>query len=114
MCVFMYLHVCLHYSYKESSKCVLPPAVSCGHVPNAPENGQRRGSGTTFGSTVTYSCDPGYTLQGSTIIYCMANRQWNGSAPSCNGKLLCIYTIGCVLSYLSTSIGRYAKTQVSM
>ena len=84
---YIYCDLCiLGHCY---SKCVLPPAVSCGPAPIAPANGQKRGFGTTFGSTVTYRCDPGYTLQGSDTITCMANKQWSERAPTCNGKLLC-------------------------
>ena len=63
--------------------------ITCGFPPAAPANGQRSGSGITFGSMVTYSCDAGYTLQGTGSINCMANRKWSGSAPHCNGEQLC-------------------------
>ena len=79
--------VYLHYSYKQSCNYVLPAAVSCGPAPKAPANGQRRGSGTTFGSTVTYSCNPGYILQGDNRRTCMADRQWSGVTTHCSRKL---------------------------
>ena len=40
------------------------------------------------GTTVEFSCDPGYTLeQGSTIIECVdpSNPQWNETEPACRG-----------------------------
>ena len=70
-------------------------AVNCGDAPAPPANGQRSGSGTTFGSIVTYTCNHGYSLStlgpNKITLTCMANGSWNGSAPQCNGKLLCNY-----------------------
>ena len=83
---FMYLQ----YSYKQCCNCVLPAAVSCGPAPEASANGQRSGSGTTFGSTVNYTCFLGYTLQGNNTRTCMANKLWSGRTPTCNRKLLTI------------------------
>lgn len=40
------------------------------------------------GTTVEFSCDPGYTLeQGSTIIECVdpSDPQWNETEPACRG-----------------------------
>ena len=67
--------------------CFSTEAVECRPPPAAPQNGQRNVSDTTFGSTVTYSCNTGYTLQGPRTRVCMANKQWNGSALACNRKL---------------------------
>ena len=72
-----------------SCTCTLPAAIICGPAPDAPANGQRSGSGRAFRSTVTYTCNRGYTLLGSSSVTCMANRQWSGRAPICNCKLLC-------------------------
>ena len=83
---FMYLH----YSYKQSCNCALLAAVSCGPAPEALANGQRSVSGTTFGSTVKYTCILGYTLQGNNTRTCMANKLWSGRTPTCNRKLLTI------------------------
>ncbi len=40
------------------------------------------------GSTITYKCDPGYTLHGSGLLKCMTGerRAWDNSLPSCIGK----------------------------
>ena len=59
--------------------------VDCGDPGNA-KNGQRTLSSTTNNSVVTYTCDVGYTLQGSNSRTCQSNGQWNGSVPQCNGK----------------------------
>ena len=81
--------VCLLYSYKQSYNCVLPAAVSCGPAPDAPANGQQSGSGTTYGSTVTYTCNQGYTLQGDSKRTCLANGQWSGVTTNCSRKHIC-------------------------
>ena len=62
-------------------------AVDCGSLTN-PANGQvDTSSGTTFGSTATYTCAIGYTLSGSQSRTCGADGNWTSSEPSCNGKL---------------------------
>ena len=85
------LHVLALY-LQGKQNYVLPPAVSCGPAPNAPANGQRNVSGGIFGSTVTYSCNRGYTLQGDSRRTCMANGQWSGRTPTCSGTLV-LYAI---------------------
>ena len=76
--------------YKQCCICVLPVAISCDPAPDAPANGERIVSGRTFESTVTYTCEPGYTLHGDNTRTCMANKRWSGSAPICNRKLFAI------------------------
>ena len=88
MRILFTLFECLLYCYKQSYNCVLCAAVSCGPATNAPANGQRSVSGTTYGSTVTYACNRGYTLQGNSRHTCLANGQWSGRAPTCNCKML--------------------------
>ena len=39
---------------------------------------------------MTYTCDAGYTLQGSNSRSCQSNGQWSGSVPQCTCKLLLI------------------------
>ena len=62
--------------------------LDCGTPPDAPVNGnQPMYSSTTFKSTVTYTCKPGYMRKGNRTITCLANGQWNASAPVCNREL---------------------------
>ena len=93
-CIPFSLHriarACITYSYKEICNYVFSVVVSCGPAPDAPANGQRSVSSTTFQSTVTYTCKQGYTLQGDKNRTCMANGHWSGRAPTCNRKLLAI------------------------
>ena len=62
-------------------------AVDC-RDPGTPTNGQRSLSSTTYNSVVTYTCDVGYTLQGSNSRTCQSNGQWSGSLPQCNRMLI--------------------------
>ena len=62
--------------------------VDCGTPPAAHVNGnQPRYSSTTFGSTVTYTCQPGFKREGNRTITCLANGQWSANAPVCNREL---------------------------
>ena len=61
-------------------------AVDCDN-PGIPENGQAQYSTTTYNSVVTYTCDVGYTLEGSNSRTCQSDGQWNGSVPQCQHKL---------------------------
>ena len=67
-------------------------AVNCG-TPSFLTNGQRHYSGTTFGYTVTYTCNTGYRMtSGSSSRTCQSNGQWSGSHPTCTRKsTLCHY-----------------------
>ena len=63
-------------------------AVGCGTPPAAHVNGNPpSGNSTTIGSTVTYTCHPGYIRVGDRAITCLANGQWSASAPVCNREL---------------------------
>ena len=102
------MHMDCGYDDKAVYICLEPSfhaAVSCGDAPPAPANGSRIGSGNTFGSTVTYTCNHGYSpsAQGPNKITltCMANGRWSGSTPQCYGKRVVtgnIHTLSSVLA----------------
>lgn len=54
--------------------------------PGIPVNGHRHGSNFGIRSTVTFSCDPGYTLSDDDPLICEKNHQWNHALPSCDGR----------------------------
>ena len=61
--------------------------VDCGNLQDIP-NGQVRLSTTTFGSTATYTCDPGYSVVGTSTRTCLASGFWSGREPTCTRKNL--------------------------
>lgn len=54
--------------------------------PGIPVNGHRHGSHFGIRSTVTFSCNPGYTLSDDEPLVCERDRQWNHALPSCDGR----------------------------
>ncbi|XP_068952727.1 sushi domain-containing protein 2 [Petaurus breviceps papuanus] len=60
----------------------LQPVVSCGWLA-APEHGKRNGTRYLMGSTVQFSCEPGYKLRGSAELSCQPDGRWSGSQPQC-------------------------------
>ena len=78
----------MDYIAKHADIVFLSPVVDCG-PPTDPTNGQvDTSSGTTFGSTATYTCDTGYTLSGSQSRTCIASGKWTLPQSQCIGKLL--------------------------
>ncbi|CAB1350492.1 unnamed protein product [Coregonus sp. 'balchen'] len=69
-------------------RCVGFDLVKC-EDPGVPQFGYKReDKGHFAGSTVGYSCDPGYTLKGPQILTCLRGerRAWDSPLPLCVGK----------------------------
>ena len=61
-------------------------ALPCG-TPSSLSNGQRHYSSTTVGSTVTYTCDPGYMMTaGNVSRTCLFGGRWSGNHPTCSSE----------------------------
>ena len=60
-------------------------ARNCGH-PGTPVHGNINSYVFTYGSTVEYTCDKGYTLVGSKQRVCQANQTWSGTSPQCTSR----------------------------
>ena len=58
--------------------------IDCG-APSGITSGSVGSSGTTFGSTATYTCDAGYSMTGTATIQCQASSSWE-TAPTCTIK----------------------------
>ena len=57
--------------------------VTC-NKPPIPNNGQRTGNSFTYSSQLSYSCDVGYILIGSTDIVCLSTEEWSDAVPTCS------------------------------
>ena len=61
-------------------------AKNCGPLA-VPLNGSLTGNKTTFPNEVSFSCDEGFILNGSTIRSCQADGAWSGVQTTCQGKI---------------------------
>ena len=79
------------YSLGESisHNILLSPSNSvagCDYL-EGPENGNVVLTGTTVGSTATYSCYPGFILLGKfNVRTCLNSGEWSGQAPTCRRR----------------------------
>ena len=60
-------------------------AVNCGGL-SSPMNGSISGNLTVYPNIVTFSCDPGFILRGSSVRKCQSNGTWDGYGTVCQGK----------------------------
>ncbi|XP_065554657.1 complement receptor type 2-like isoform X1 [Lathamus discolor] len=57
--------------------CPMPP-----EIPHGNHNSQGK-SLFTMGTSVTYTCDPGYHLVGNAFVFCKASGNWSQPGPRC-------------------------------
>lgn len=65
------------------------PVVMCLHPPNI-THGKLKGNISdpfSYGVSVSYGCDPGYSLVGNAFIKCTASGTWSQPLPQCKGVL---------------------------
>ncbi|XP_063690765.1 fibrillin-3-like isoform X2 [Bolinopsis microptera] len=62
--------------------CYYTKISYCGD-PGIPEHGQVGGEKFNEGSTLNFSCDEGYKLEGYDRITCLSRELWNAELPSC-------------------------------
>uniref|UniRef100_A0A4W6E947 Sushi domain containing 2 n=1 Tax=Lates calcarifer TaxID=8187 RepID=A0A4W6E947_LATCA len=60
----------------------LQPVVSCGWLPT-PRNGKKNGTHYLEGDTLSFSCNEGYILYGSTQRTCLDDGTWTREQPHC-------------------------------
>jgi len=85
------LELQLNYSHLTQLHSLLPrttlsAGVTCS-VLEPPESGRVSLTGTRVGDSATYSCLPGFELQGVERRTCQSNGEWAYEAPSCVGEL---------------------------
>ena len=73
--------------------------VSCGE-PSIPNGSVDTSAGTSFGDVARYSCDTGYTLSGLAERTCLADGQWSGSVPTCEGEIV-VAAINCTSVHMT-------------
>eukprot|EP00118_Oscarella_pearsei_P017399 m.171984 g.171984 ORF g.171984 m.171984 type:complete len:227 (+) comp39076_c0_seq2:1-681(+) len=84
----------LNLEESETRKCLKNRTwsgsnTSCAISPNfcpsvvIPTNGSSNSTERSIGTTVGFSCDPGYEVQGSSIRECLEGSLWSGSDTSC-------------------------------
>ncbi|CAB4041226.1 Hypothetical predicted protein, partial [Paramuricea clavata] len=67
---------CGYSCVKKDLKCSSPK-------PRTLTNGRRVVQGRKFNKTVTFTCDPGFTLSGSSVRMCRGLGTWDGMEPKC-------------------------------
>ena len=65
-------------------------AVNCGGL-SSPMNGSISGNLTVYPNTVTFSCDPGFILRGSSVRKCQSNGTWDGYKTICEGTIFKLF-----------------------
>ena len=50
-------------------------------------NGSISGNLTVYPNLVTFSCDPGFILRGSSVRKCQSNGTWDGYETVCEGTM---------------------------
>ena len=58
--------------------------VNCGGL-SSPMNGSLSGNLTVYPNIVTFSCDPGFILLGSSVRKCQSTGTWDGYKTTCEG-----------------------------
>ena len=65
-------------------------------------------SGTAVGDTVTYACQTGYTLSGSSSRTCQTDGYWSGNLPTCISK----YTMAFLYTMTKVAFQQSLYTQM--
>ena len=72
-------------------ECVpVPIVITCTDLPSLTNGTINYGAGSTnsipVDTVATYTCNPGYTLNGGSTRTCESDGVWSGSAPTCQRK----------------------------
>lgn len=87
-CLVLLLNLEALFCTSAGIPCEPPP-----DIPNGKHTGRLLDE-FHFGTSVTYTCDPGYPLHGEPSIYCTSrdgkNGVWSGPPPRCGGRAGCV------------------------
>ena len=61
--------------------------LSCGAL-EKPIHGTKQGDDDWVGSLVTFTCDTGFSLGGSSQRHCTQAGTWTGTETACTGRLM--------------------------
>ncbi len=77
------------YSYRQSTStcwCFSPlhtAVIPCPAL-DSPVNGTVDDADREYQSVATYSCDPGFNLDGAETRTCQSDGTWSGQPPTCS------------------------------
>uniref|UniRef100_A0A8C4VR25 Sushi domain-containing protein n=1 Tax=Gopherus evgoodei TaxID=1825980 RepID=A0A8C4VR25_9SAUR len=84
--VFPMLLSILKFSFLPAvPQCPSPPAIANG------KPSIQASAVFNSGTSVNYSCEPGYSLTGQASIYCTASGVWSPPPPRCEGAFMFCY-----------------------
>ena len=101
-----------HCGFKSCTRDTLLPIFrSFGGRTTAGSYREDTFSSTIYNSVVTYTCDVGYTLQGSNSRTCQSNGQWSGSVPQYQRMLYHVFMVYSLVNTCLLCIILYAHGQ---
>ena len=72
-----------YYPLETFQSCEISlAAIQCDRLSDI-RNGRVDLTGTSVGSTATYSCNQGFALIGGATRTCQSNGEWSGEEPFC-------------------------------
>ncbi len=81
----MKLTPCVIMAFVWNNNLSIYAVIDCGQLRDI-RNGRVVLTGTTVGSTATYSCNKGYILIGQETRTCQVTGEWNAKEPFCQRK----------------------------
>ena len=71
----------------KTCPCLTTANVDCGHPGNIQNGTVDVSGGTKVDATVQYTCDEGFSRNGSSTRTCQSDGRWSETTPTCEGQL---------------------------